>query len=205
VDGLPFNWISPAAVARVQAPLACRARPPPRTFAAADRVLYPGGQTEEDVQMQTRVSAIDEWLDRVRGEYLEMPGLRLTFAQAARFWSLDRGTCARVLDALVKARFLVVTAEGLYSRAGSLREEESVFVGHLLTTVTAERGGPPLTRGRRDARRRYEFRSATSAGGRVLPTKRSGTARTAAAPGGGRVRAAADRRSDRPERRRDRC
>ena len=33
--------------------------------------------------MQTRASGIDEWLDRVRGEYLEMPGLRLTLAQAA--------------------------------------------------------------------------------------------------------------------------
>jgi hypothetical protein len=44
VDGVPFNWMSPAAVARVHAPLSCRARPPPRTFAAADGVLYPGGQ-----------------------------------------------------------------------------------------------------------------------------------------------------------------
>jgi hypothetical protein len=94
--------------------------------------------------MRIRANAIDEWLDRVRGEYLEMPGLRLTLAQAARFWSLDPGTCARVLDALVKARFLVVTSDGLYARAGTLREKESGFAGPLLTTVRVERGGPPL-------------------------------------------------------------
>ena len=29
-------------------------------------------------------------LDRVQSEFLEMPGLRLTSAQAARLWSLDR-------------------------------------------------------------------------------------------------------------------
>jgi hypothetical protein len=69
--------------------------------------------------VQTRTSAIDGWLDRVRGEYLEMPGLRLTLAQAARFWSLDQSTCARVLDALVETRFLIITSDGLYARAGS--------------------------------------------------------------------------------------
>jgi hypothetical protein len=98
--------------------------------------------------MQTRASAIDEWLDRVRGEYREMPGLRLTLAQAARFWSLDRGTCTRVLDALVKKRFLVVTSDGMYARAGTSREGEGIFAPHLLTTVTVERGGPPLTKRR---------------------------------------------------------
>jgi hypothetical protein len=77
--------------------------------------------------VQTRASAIDGWLDRVRSEYLEMPGLRLTLFQAARFWSLDRGTCVRVLDALVEARFLIVTSDGLYARAGSLREERASF------------------------------------------------------------------------------
>lgn len=60
----------------------------------------------------------DELLQRVRSEYLEMPGLRLTLAQAARFWCLDYLTCARLLDALVNARFLVLTSHGLYARSG---------------------------------------------------------------------------------------
>lgn len=62
---------------------------------------------------------IDDLLQRVRREYVEMPELRLTFAQATRFWCLDHPTCARLLDALVNARFLVRTSDGLYARAGS--------------------------------------------------------------------------------------
>jgi len=38
---------------------------------------------------------------RIRAEYLEMPGMRLTLAQAARLFNLERAHCARVLDALV--------------------------------------------------------------------------------------------------------
>jgi hypothetical protein len=32
-------------------------------------------------------------LRRVQGEYIEMPGLRLTIAQAQRLWGLDRAVC----------------------------------------------------------------------------------------------------------------
>lgn len=38
---------------------------------------------------------------RIRAEYHEMPGMRLTAAQAARLFNLDMVSCARVLDALV--------------------------------------------------------------------------------------------------------
>jgi hypothetical protein len=38
---------------------------------------------------------------RVRGEYREMPGLRLTVPQAARLFNLEPAQCARLLDALV--------------------------------------------------------------------------------------------------------
>jgi CRP-like cAMP-binding protein len=53
---------------------------------------------------------------RIQGEYQEMPGLRLTFAQACRLWGLDRSTCSRVLDNLVAAGFVVVSERGLYVR-----------------------------------------------------------------------------------------
>lgn len=39
--------------------------------------------------------------ERVRGEYREMPGLRLTLAQASRLFNLEASQCARVLQALV--------------------------------------------------------------------------------------------------------
>jgi len=54
---------------------------------------------------------------RIRGEYLEMPGLRLTFEQAQRLFGVERMLCKTVLHALVEAKFLCVTPNGAYARA----------------------------------------------------------------------------------------
>jgi hypothetical protein len=54
---------------------------------------------------------------RVRAEFLEMPGLTLTVAQAARLWALDAALCSAVLTALVEARFLVQTRHAAFARA----------------------------------------------------------------------------------------
>ena len=56
-------------------------------------------------------------LHRVRSEFLEMPGLRLTPAQAARLWALDRSMSEQILDGLASSGFLARTAEGAYLRA----------------------------------------------------------------------------------------
>ncbi len=56
-------------------------------------------------------------LRRVRGEFREMPGMRLTLEQAMRLWSLDRETCASVLDELMASRFLQRDINGRYRRA----------------------------------------------------------------------------------------
>lgn len=53
---------------------------------------------------------------RVRGEYLEMPGLRLTLPQAARLWNLDQHLALTLLEALVEAGFLARTSDGHYCR-----------------------------------------------------------------------------------------
>jgi hypothetical protein len=63
--------------------------------------------------------SMDELIWRIRGEYLEMPGLRLTSAQASRLWGLDSRTCQKLLDALLDTRFLRCAADGRYSRAES--------------------------------------------------------------------------------------
>jgi hypothetical protein len=55
-------------------------------------------------------------LTRIRGEYLEMPGLKLTPAQARRLWGLDMSECEQLLDVLVGSRFLKRSADGAYSR-----------------------------------------------------------------------------------------
>ena len=55
-------------------------------------------------------------VERVRCEFLEMPGLRLTVPQAARLWGLDVGSCEAVIDSLVRSDFLKRTAAGAVAR-----------------------------------------------------------------------------------------
>lgn len=54
-------------------------------------------------------------LRRIRNEFIEMPGLRLTIAQAARLWSLDVDACTAMLDQLVDERVLRRTRDGRYA------------------------------------------------------------------------------------------
>ena len=53
---------------------------------------------------------------RIRGEYLEMPGMRLTLEQAQRLCGVERTLCKTVLDALVETKFLCVGPNGMYAR-----------------------------------------------------------------------------------------
>jgi len=63
--------------------------------------------------------AINAALRRVQGEYLEMPGLRLTPAQAQRLWGLDRESCNALLGALVDTKFLYRTRDGAFMRSNA--------------------------------------------------------------------------------------
>jgi hypothetical protein len=65
---------------------------------------------------QEPVGANEDTLRRVRGEFLEMPGLCLTHAQARRLWGLDAPSCDALLGALVDAKFLFRTHEGAFMR-----------------------------------------------------------------------------------------
>ena len=60
--------------------------------------------------------ATDPILLRIRAEYLEMPGLRLTRPQAQRLWGLDAETCLQVLELLTSEKFLDQRANGTYAR-----------------------------------------------------------------------------------------
>ena len=60
-------------------------------------------------------------LQRIRGEYSEMPGLRLTVAQAQRLWGLDYETSRAALSALVAGAFLARTQHGLFVMAATQR------------------------------------------------------------------------------------
>ena len=61
-------------------------------------------------------SVTDEVFRRIRGEYTEMPGLRVTQPQAQRLWGLDEATCRQALDGLVRTGFLRRTDAGQYLR-----------------------------------------------------------------------------------------
>jgi len=51
---------------------------------------------------------------RIRAEYLEMPGLKLTAAQASRFWHLGLEESRALLDSLVADGALARTSDGFY-------------------------------------------------------------------------------------------
>ena len=59
---------------------------------------------------------IDEIIRRAQGEFLDMPGLRLTEPQARRLWGLDPVSCSALLDALVDTHFLFRTRDGAFMR-----------------------------------------------------------------------------------------
>lgn len=58
----------------------------------------------------------EQTLRRIYGEYLEMPGLKLTAVQARRLWGLDEPTCSQLLKLLVESKFLTCTVDGKYVR-----------------------------------------------------------------------------------------
>ena len=74
---------------------------------------------------------------RIRSEYREMPGLRLTFAQACRLWQIDPATCAMLLEQLMREAFLYKTADGAYVAVSSSTRQPAK--AHL-------REGAPLPR-----------------------------------------------------------
>lgn len=58
------------------------------------------------------VLVLTETIRRVRAEFLEMPGLKLTVPQAQRLWGVDCRTCEAVIDQLTETQFLSRTRDG---------------------------------------------------------------------------------------------
>jgi DNA-binding GntR family transcriptional regulator len=54
--------------------------------------------------------------NRIRAEYLEMPGMRLTVEQMQRLFGVERTVCLMLLEALVEAHFLCAYPDGTYGR-----------------------------------------------------------------------------------------
>lgn len=60
-------------------------------------------------------------LTRIRAEYREMPGLRLTLLQARRLWGVDIMTCSAALTALESSGYLAATRDGAFVLADASR------------------------------------------------------------------------------------
>ena len=58
-------------------------------------------------------------VQRIRAEFVEMPGLMLTLPQAARLWCLTAPQAQAALTELVDAGFLVRDPHGVYRRRGA--------------------------------------------------------------------------------------
>jgi hypothetical protein len=63
-----------------------------------------------------------QMLERIRAEYLEMPGMRLTAEQVQRLCGVDASVCQVVMDTLVATKFLCVNPDSTYVR----KTEDSV-------------------------------------------------------------------------------
>jgi hypothetical protein len=54
---------------------------------------------------------------QAKAHFIEMPGLTLTLAQAARLWALHPALCRDVIAALVEAGFLVRVRDASFARS----------------------------------------------------------------------------------------
>jgi hypothetical protein len=64
--------------------------------------------------------------DRIRAEFIEMPGLELTLPQAVRLWGLGLDDCRGVIDALVDTGFLKWTPRRTVLRSSYINAQRKV-------------------------------------------------------------------------------
>jgi hypothetical protein len=72
--------------------------------------------TEDSNSSRAHAGVTDAWdeaVRRVRSEYAEMPGMRLTQEQAGRLFGLEPFPCSLVLGWLLDERFIRLS-DGLY-------------------------------------------------------------------------------------------
>ena len=62
------------------------------------------------------MTTLEDVVNRLRAEFMEMPGLRLTSRQVQRLCGVEQTLCQLGLDALVATKFLYVESDGVYAR-----------------------------------------------------------------------------------------
>jgi hypothetical protein len=97
------------------------------------------------------VRTVDDVLTRVRAEYLEMPGLKLTVEQVERLCGIERTLCQSVLDSLVETKFLCVGSDGTYVRStgAEIARPHALRVDDVMPRRTPDlQAGSAASRGR---------------------------------------------------------
>jgi hypothetical protein len=82
------------------------------SFPASDPPSWTGAISRAAGSLNRQIN--EAVVRRVRAEFLEMPGLCLTFDQAQRLWGLEPRTCESLLNSLIDSRFLRRTDRGLF-------------------------------------------------------------------------------------------
>jgi hypothetical protein len=62
--------------------------------------------------------SFDQILNRLRGEFREMPGMRLKLEQVQRLCGIEPPLCKLALETLVEAKFLRLGSDGAYVLSG---------------------------------------------------------------------------------------
>lgn len=78
--------------------------------------VLPAMQREPGKEIN-RVSPYELAFNRIRAEFVEMPGMQLKPEQVERLSGIGSTVCQRVLDDLVRAGLLSRGADGTYARA----------------------------------------------------------------------------------------
>jgi hypothetical protein len=77
-------------------------------------------------------------VDRVRGDFHEMPGLELTLSQAVRLWNLGPDDCRFAVDALVDEGYLQWTTRRTIMRTGRDARHHEMRQVYVPVAATAE-------------------------------------------------------------------
>jgi len=95
--------------------------PPPMRLLAPDRTMgscvpAPVGPRPVKERDRRNEDGRERLLGRVRGEFMEMPCMRVTCEEAARLFGLREDVCTRILADLVRAGDIRRAPDGRYSR-----------------------------------------------------------------------------------------
>jgi hypothetical protein len=83
------------------------------------------------------IGAVQDVLQRLRAEYLEMPGLQLTAEQVQRLCGIEPMLCRLVLELLVNEEFLCVKSDRSYRRVRDGAERRHLAKAVLRTLPRA--------------------------------------------------------------------